>query len=736
MRNRYVLLGVLLAALALVLAGCQSAAPAVEATPCPTAPPCPTCPPAPACPDCPDCPEPVVKDVPFEALWMGSPHNDAEAEAFVHWNEDDPAEVPANCAKCHSTPGMLDFLGADGSEAGKVDVAAPIGTTVQCIACHNDATLSKTSVVFPSGAEITGLGGEAICMECHQGRASKVSIDDALTNYGVTPETLDQVPAPVNDRAMGFVNIHYYAAGATLYGAQAMGGYQYEGKTYDYKFRHVEGIETCTGCHDQHSLQVKVESCQTCHEGVASVEDFKNVRMNGSLADYDGDGDQEEGIYYELDGLRAMLYSAIQAYAKDVAGTGIVYDSAAYPYFFTDADGDGAIDQADGSNVSYSTWTGRLLKAGYNYQVSAKDPGAFAHGGKYIMQLLYDSIEDLNSVLPTPVDLSTAHREDPGHFAGSTEAFRHWDAEGEVPGSCAKCHSADGLPTFIKNGATIATHPANGFMCTTCHDEANWPALYAVNEVTFPSGSKVTFGEGKGANLCLQCHQGRESTTSVNRAIGSFADDQVALKDDGSAALSFRNVHYFAAGATLFGTDAKGAYEYEGKEYLGAHAHVAAGFDCSSCHDVHALEVKVEACAACHPAVSEGLEAIRFTQGDFDGDGDSAEGIAGEVDTMAEKLYDAIKAYAAEKSVGIVYNAAAYPYFFEDADGDGNADKNAEGASVRYSKWTPRLLRAAYNYQYALKDPGAFAHNAKYVMQFLYDGIQDLGGDVAGMTRP
>jgi hypothetical protein len=34
------------------------------------------------------------------------------------------------------------------------------------------------------------------------------------------------------------------------------------------------------------------------------------------------------------------------------------------------------------------------------------------------------------------------------------------------------------------------------------------------------------------------------------------------------------------------------------------------------------------------------------------------------------------------------------------------------------------------------KDPGAFAHNNEYVMQFLYDSINDIGGDVSGMTRP
>ena len=54
----------------------------------------------------------------------------------------------------------------------------------------------------------------------------------------------------------------------------------------------------------------------------------------------------------------------------------------------------------------------------------------------------------------------------------------------------------------------------------------------------------------------------------------------------------------------------------------------------------------------------------------------------------------------------------------------------------QYATWTPRLLRAAYNYQYAQKDPGAFAHNAKYVLQALYDSLEDMGADVSGMTRP
>ena len=52
--------------------------------------------------------------------------------------------------------------------------------------------------------------------------------------------------------------------------------------------------------------------------------------------------------------------------------------------------------------------------------------------------------------------MAAMRRIDHGHFAGSEEAFRHWDEDGEVPGSCSKCHSAAGLPSSLKEGVTIS----------------------------------------------------------------------------------------------------------------------------------------------------------------------------------------------------------------------------------------------------------------------------------------
>jgi hypothetical protein len=552
----------------------------------------------------------------------------------------------------------------------------------------------------------------------------------------------------------GFRNIHYFAAAATQYGTLVKGGYEYKGQLYDGQFQHPAPYDTCEGCHNSHSLELEVKECATCHAGVAKPEDFAKVRMAGSLEDYDGDGNVKEGIGEELGGLQEKLLAAITAYAKEVGKADITYSSTAYPYFIADKNANGKADTGEGA---YPAWTPRLLKAAYNYQVASKDPGKLAHNAKYVIQLMYDSITDLNTKLATKVDIAKAIRNDAGHFDGTTMAFRDWDAEGAVPAGCAKCHSAEGLPEFLESGGTVAITgagavvttgvgeqpTANGFACTTCHSDLTKYTVRSVVNVPFPSGKSLTFSKEKddkgalkpvAANLCLECHQGRQSKSTIDIRVKGVEEDKVDAK------ITFANVHYFAAGSTLFGDAAQVAYQYDGKKYVGQNLH-APGFDtCTGCHSTHELGLKMDKCVTCH-ATAKTAQEIRFATKDYDGDADVKEGISAEITALEAKLYTAIVDYSKTlTNTAIVYEGHTNPYFFIDKNGDGKADEKEAVSANRWSSWTPRLLKAAYNYQYIQKDPGAFAHNPKYAIQILYDALEDMGKkvkvDMTGLVRP
>lgn len=321
--------------------------------------------------------------VPFFDDWFASPHAKADATAFTNWNVQ--REIPEACARCHSTPGFLDYIGADGTAAGSVEKKASVGTVIECSACHNETTRRMTSVTFPSGHRIEDLGAEARCMTCHQGRESTLSVNRAVAGIGddtVSPE-------------LTFLNIHYRAAGATLMGSLAHGGYEYEGRSYASQRRHAAPFNTCISCHDPHTVEVKVEPCASCHEGVADRKSLRAIRK--SKVDHDGDGNVTEGIAAEITALHDDLLEAIKTYGKDVAGAAIAYDGHAHPYFFNDLNANGSVEKDEAIPPNkYVSWTPRLLRAAYNYQFVAKDPGAYAHNAPYVLQLLHDSLANLD----------------------------------------------------------------------------------------------------------------------------------------------------------------------------------------------------------------------------------------------------------------------------------------------------------------------------------------------------
>jgi hypothetical protein len=335
---------------------------------------------------------------------------------------------------------------------------------------------------------------------------------------------------------------------------------------------------------------------------------------------------------------------------------------------------------------------------------------------------------------PTQVPFDDLWKSSP-HAKKDAAAFTHWDTADpqEIPVTCARCHSRTGFLDYLGvdgTAAGVVDNPAKigtTITCYACHNEAS----STLDNVTFPSGKRIS-GLGSEAR-CMTCHQGLASTESVNNAIAKAA---LANDDTPSPVLPFVNSHSISA-ATAFGTEVKGAYEYEGKTYQGRFARGGDFFTCIRCHDQHTSKVKVETCSQCHTFADNDVKNIRVNSTDFAGDGNPQEGVAYEVQNMHDKLLVAIQAYARNVAgVPIVFDLSLHPYFFIDTNNNSLADPEEVKAANKYNSWTPRLLRAAYNYNYISHDKGAFAHNSTYAFQAMYDSLADIGGDVSGMARP
>jgi len=249
--------------------------------------------------------------------WQRSSHSDTSLALFPA-GIDNPA-----CASCHTTEGVIASLSGEEVPSGGMEM-------LTCVACHDphERTVPDNehqlrvfgSVKLPEGVLVTGVGGSALCMSCHN------VVEDAEVVHGE-----------------GAFYPPQSAAAEMLAGT---GGYDFGETIYDSPHAHKAMWKSpCLQCHmatppistwaagdaeavaasmnrpvGGHTFRVKwdngtpddprddvenLDACAPCHGEIRQI--------NGpAAADYDGDG-KVEGVQDEVQGLLDLVKSALIA---------------------------------------------------------------------------------------------------------------------------------------------------------------------------------------------------------------------------------------------------------------------------------------------------------------------------------------------------------------------------------------------------------------------------------------
>lgn len=337
------------------------------------------------------------------------------------------------CFQCHNGLSAIDYMK---DRQGTTDAQVLWGdANVTCLTCHDTHEEGAGSNVripvklsynsrfvdsvsnpggglnkFMDGTDIPAdVGKGIVCLFCHQGRESGLTVYQAIAAKGVNPYTNpDQVIDPV--AGLSFINPHYLDSGAILWGRNA---WEYiDGGTTPRKYSTGVAIHqslNCMGCHmaepnaentgGGHTWKPRVETCQECHGSF--ITDFEDIP---AIGDYDGDGEvktafEEIGTLGDSvlgdSGLFGQLKAAL-------AAQGIFYNPDTYPYFF------------DASGGQYRAWTSNQLTAAFNLSWAYKsgiDCVAY-HNAYYGAQILQDSLRalgtDTSGYFRAPVSLRNA----------------------------------------------------------------------------------------------------------------------------------------------------------------------------------------------------------------------------------------------------------------------------------------------------------------------------------------
>jgi hypothetical protein len=322
------------------------------------------------------------------------------------------------CYKCHNG---LTSIAYQEDEQGTPDGPVVFGDEpVMCITCHDPhengpglttnlrkpavmTKYSSTAITFSGNVFLDntpvpdGTGNATICVFCHQGRESGLTL---FWQRLASDSTL---------KGSTFFNPHYLGTAAMLW---TRNGYEYPGKMYGMVVDHQQ--TNCYGCHmaegvtpnvgghtwkivsdDDSVVNSATCNASSCHDGRVPTtnsgdqfDDFRDT-VYDPANDYDGNG-SIEGIPVEIAGLENRLIDLLQA-------NGLFYDDTSYPYFFSDS----------GHTASFTDWELPTYKAAFNLsyvikglpsgssQIGEPNTSAATHNYRYNIELLHDSYEDL-----------------------------------------------------------------------------------------------------------------------------------------------------------------------------------------------------------------------------------------------------------------------------------------------------------------------------------------------------
>jgi len=335
------------------------------------------------------------------------------------------------CYQCHNGLGTIDYINdVQGTSGARVLWG---DSTVTCWTCHDPHTsqieknvrvpvkLSYNSLFvdpvknprggidkFMDGTDIPPeVGNGKICLFCHQGRESGLTVFLRIKAKGIDPYTTP-------DRVIGGLSLaspHYLESGALLWSRNAW-EFFFNGVPQQYSTGIPEHQQlNCMDCHmapatvdpstgvieGGHTWRFQIETCQKCHPGAKVIRQALPRRAGSpntfinipASADYAGLGVvkttfEEIGTINDPDfgdsGLFGQLKAGLQA-------KGIFYNPEVYPYFFTDAT----------YTKTFTTgFTSNTMAAAFNLSWAwASGTCTPYHNAPYIVQILQDSLKAL-----------------------------------------------------------------------------------------------------------------------------------------------------------------------------------------------------------------------------------------------------------------------------------------------------------------------------------------------------